>query len=72
MFRVALTHGKANLCIVDNRELKKLKLSSFAACGIYCVPLIYLRNIVLATDQKLSWSESVVPEFVPYLQRMPS
>jgi hypothetical protein len=68
----ALENKKTNLCILDSREAKKLQLSSFANVGIYCVPLIYLRNLVLATDKKLKWSKSVLQEFLPYLENMPS
>jgi hypothetical protein len=68
----ALENKKTNLCILDSREAKKLQLSSFANRGIYCVPLIYLRNLVLATDKKLKWSKSVLQEFLPYLENMPS
>ena len=69
-FRSGLESNKTNLCILDNRALKKLELSVFAQKGIYCVPILYLRNLVLAMDKKLTWSESVVPEFLPYLENM--
>ncbi|KAK4018542.1 hypothetical protein OUZ56_000592 [Daphnia magna] len=68
----ALENSRTNLCILDTREVKKIQLATYASKGIYCVPLIYLRNLVLATDKKLKWSKSVLPEFLPYLENMPS
>ena len=46
-------------------------MATLAAKGIYCVPFVYL-NTVLTSIQKPDWKDSVVPEFVPYLNQMPS
>ncbi|XP_045030962.1 DNA topoisomerase 2-binding protein 1 isoform X3 [Daphnia magna] len=66
-FRSALDNSKTNLCIVENREMKKRQLSLYASKGLYCVPPVYLRNLILAVGNKLQWSESVLPVFLPYL-----
>ncbi|KZS16094.1 putative DNA topoisomerase 2-binding protein 1 [Daphnia magna] len=67
----ALDNSKTNLCIVENREIKKRQLSLYASKGLYCVPPVYLRNLILAVGNKLQWSESVLPVFLPYLSSMP-
>lgn len=61
-----------NLCIADQRELKRLDLTAFASRGIYVVNLFYLRKVVLAAgSQTPTWTESVVPEFRPHLDKLP-
>ncbi|KAI9561348.1 hypothetical protein GHT06_012305 [Daphnia sinensis] len=67
----ALENSKTNLCIVENREIQKIQLSLYASKGIYCVPPVYLRSLILAVGNKLQWSESVLPVFLPYLSSMP-
>ncbi|XP_057375233.1 DNA topoisomerase 2-binding protein 1-A-like [Daphnia carinata] len=69
--RSALEDSKTNLCILENREIKTIPLSLYASKGIYCVPPVYLRSLVLAVGKKLQWSESVLPVFRPYLSSMP-
>jgi hypothetical protein len=44
-------------------------LEMFARKGIYCVPMIFLRDIVMKTDTKKDWKEYVIPEFKQYLDQ---
>ncbi|EFX85333.1 hypothetical protein DAPPUDRAFT_300415 [Daphnia pulex] len=69
---LALENGKTNLCVLDSREINKIKLRLYASKGIYCVPLNYLRDLILAKDKKCQWAECVLPEFLPFLDTIPS
>ena len=71
-FRLALEDGKTNLCVLDSHEVSKIQLSLYASKGIYCVPSSYLRDLILAIDKKCQWVECVLPEFLPYLDVIPS
>jgi len=64
-----LDNGQANLCITDPKNARTLPLEVFASKGIYCVPMIFLRDIVMKMDTKTDWKEYVIPEFKQYLDQ---
>ena len=70
--RIAFENGRANLCLTDQRELKKLDMGKIADCGVYIVQALYLRNVVLTTEgmSKPKWTDAVFPDFKPFLDRM--
>jgi len=63
--------GKINICIVDPKQTSSIDMAFLAANGIHCVPFVYL-NTVLTSVQKPNWKDSVIPEFLPYLNQMPT
>lgn len=71
-FRFALENDETNLCVLDSRKVSKIDLPVYASKGIYCVLPTYFRELILALDEKLQWAECVLPEFLPYLDVVPS
>jgi|688.fasta_scaffold163494_1 hypothetical protein len=68
-FRLTLEN---NLCVLSSREVSKVQVYLNASKVIYCVPTIYLRDLILAIDNKCQRMKCILPELLSYWDVIPS
>ena len=61
----------ANICVIDVRVGSNVDMASLAHHGVYCVSTMFLNTLLTAVN-KPRWEDSVVPDFKPFLDKMPS